>query len=494
MIKKANSVFETDFADLLYEASLDLTRQNGSFSLKDISDVLDFDYDDWELEDELLGNADMGILPGKKTMRFFNREAYFENAEFLIRPTEFEVKNAVLFRGHRLLPFFPEEDACVIKIFDRKGKKLEPKQVETPYLELNICCSLYTPGGGAITAIEDLDIDRLLEPKPESTVVAGGLDLGPFIAESNFAVGDYIKVRIRDYEAGECEIEPWPLARMSSNPTGAAKWKGKFEAGLKKAVKHRKEVGGPFENEDLIAAAFYYAGKTLLKGPACSWLDAVRDSEQFALQVFGERVFVWEKGKLQDYMLAAVEQEAEYDEFPDFDSPDEMEFADMVRIMGFDLQEEILIGYMLDALHFNRDLEDVKKRCFDERIENDYPELAERFDEILTELWDEAGNTEAELRTMESVKIRHELLKLKDRETAFLRALDKSEDFDIENLRTDKFILFSELSAVLEALIIQVGSQPFKSNKEFKTLDRMLGAMADKFDITIEKLGKEFLA
>ncbi len=506
MINDPELAFDADNADLLKRISLELTRKHSSFSLKDIVDAFDredsFDYEEWEIEEDLLGNADIVVLHGKKSMRFFNREAYFENAEFLIKPTEFEVKNAILFVGHRLLPFAPEADACVFKLIDRNGKKLERKQIETPFFELNMCYSLYAPEGGAITAIDDLDIDKLLDPNPETKVTVTGLNLQFFISESGFVAGDYIKVRLRNYEKGECEIERCSVSKISSNLAAVTKWQGKFGAGLKKAINRYKEVGIPFENEDLIGAAFYYAGKALLKYPAYSWLDAVRTSKKFSLQTYKGRLYVWEKDKLQDYMSKAVQQEEiaynEYlkeldEEFPEPENPEEMEFDDMARMMGFNLDEDILLAYMLDALHFNGSLEDVRERCFDERVENGYPELAERFDKILDELWDEVKGTDSGVRTMESVKLRHELLKLKDREIAFIRALDKLENFDKENLHSARFIALGKLLSALDEFIVQLGTAPFASNKEFKMVDKMVGSMSEKFSLVIEKLEDEFL-
>jgi hypothetical protein len=511
MIKQPDLFFEADNADFLKKTSLELTRRNGSFSLEDIVDAFErediLDYEEWELEEDLLEDTDIVALPGKKAIRFFNREAYFENAEFLIKPTEFEVKNAVLFVGHRLLPFVPEEDAYVFKLLDKNGKELESKQVETPFFELDMCYSLYAPEAGAINAIDDLDFDELFDPNPNPKlkVAATGLDLESFISESGFVAGDYIKVRLKNYAAAECEIERCPVSKISSNLAATTKWQGKFEAGLKKAVNRQKEIGRQFENEDLIGAAFYYAGKALLKDPAYSWLDAVRASKKFSFQTFDDRLYVWEKDKLQDYMRAAINLEEaeyaeymddlneEYDEFPDFGDPDELEFNDIARIMGFNLNEDILIAYMLDALHFNGNLHDnVIKRCFDDRVMA-YPELTDRFAEILDELWDEARDMPLEVRALESAKLRHELLELKDRETAFLRALDKSENFDHKNLPSGKLVTFVELSATLDDFIINLGLQPFESNKEFKTVEKMAKALLNKFEPAIEKLEEEFL-
>jgi hypothetical protein len=97
------------------------------------------------------------------------------------------------------------------------------------------------------------------------------------------------------------------------------------------------------------------------------------------------------------------------------------------------------------------------------------------------------------VRTMESVKLRHELLKLKDREMAFLRTLDKSENFDHENLRSGRFLSFGKLSSTLDEFIINLGLQPFESNKEFKMVDKMAGTMSENFNLAIDKLEEEFL-
>jgi hypothetical protein len=492
MIKTADTTFEDDDFDVLHETSLALTRKNGSFSIADVFTALEnepfFDHDLLSLEDELLNDPDIGVLPGKKELRFFSLEAFFEGAEFLVKPTEFEVENLVFFIGHRLMPFFPEEDACIMKFFEKKGNKaLHRKRIELPFHELDMCYSLYPPEAGVFTAIENFDIDEFLEGETPPIVTAGGLDLGPFISENGFVFGDYIKVCLKDYHAGQCEIEHVPLSKLSSDPK-TAKWKGKFEAGLKKAVKRQKEDGGLFSNDDLIGAAFYYSGKQLLKNPPCSWLEAVKSSDKFALQIFEGRLFVWEKDGLKDYMdkALALEEKAEF--YDDGYIED-----DLTEMMGeFNLNEEIIIAYMLDAIHFNKTLEDVKRHCFDDIVEDEYPEMLDELDELLPYLWKAAEETNPEVRTVESVKLRHDLLKIKDRELAFLKALKKS-GLDILDLDSESFFKLDNLSFTLEDFILQVGVQPFESNDEFKMVEKMVEEMADRFECVIEELEEEYL-
>jgi len=476
----------------LYDISFELTRKKGSFSNEDVMKALEkadiFDYDDVDVEHELQETPEVVELPNKKDSRFFNREVLFKDAEFLIKPTPFEVENAVLILGHRIIPFFPEERINEITL-NYKKKKVRLKRIDAPWKEIEIYYSLYGDAAWIIYGnIEGVDPERLFDGDMPEILTTRGFNLGAFIKDSGFINGDFIKISISNYARSECVIERFPASNMESDPKSSQEWKKKFESGLKKAIDCQKKVIAPFGNDDLIAAAFFYADKGLLKAPSSSWLAAVKDSKKFALQNSANSLLVWEKGKLFDYLSQVYEDERALDEMTD---PDCMDFDEFAELMGFDLTEESLTAYMLDAMHLGKNLDDVKKRCFDGRLKH-YPEYVENFEMTVDELWEDAKDTPPELRTMEHVKLRHNLLKLKDRETAFLRNLDKS-DFDMKHVMGPDFAAFKVLSASLEAFLIQLGASPFQAPDEFEESENLAELLKVKFNLALDKLEAKFL-
>jgi hypothetical protein len=96
-------------------------------------------------------------------------------------------------------------------------------------------------------------------------------------------------------------------------------------------------------------------------------------------------------------------------------------------------------------------------------------------------------------RTIESVKLRHELLKLKDKEISLFRDLDKLESFDEEHLYSEKFLLFGNISSAAEEFIVQLGAEPFESNDQFKEAEKMVEKISEQYDLMIGELKKQYL-
>jgi hypothetical protein len=74
-------------------------------------------------------------LPQKNELRFFNREAFFGKAEFLVKLTEFELKNKVFIVGHRLMPFLQEDPGEVF--WDKNtNERIPEKNIKISFREL----------------------------------------------------------------------------------------------------------------------------------------------------------------------------------------------------------------------------------------------------------------------------------------------------------------------------------------------------------------------
>jgi hypothetical protein len=85
-------------SEFINKTAFDLTRKNGSFALNDVVEACEnsgFGNNVRDIRGDLIYNCKLVVLPQKNELRFFNREAFFGKAEFLVKLTEFELKNKV---------------------------------------------------------------------------------------------------------------------------------------------------------------------------------------------------------------------------------------------------------------------------------------------------------------------------------------------------------------------------------------------------------------
>lgn len=332
---------------------------------------------------------------------------------------------------------------------------------------------------------------------------ARAIDLSDFYRESQFQCGDYIKVSVVDNLKGKCEIAHYGLALMQCDPGRITKWNEAFEKALGKAVAAQKKMGELFSNQDLLAMAFVLGGEKLLSDPPSNWLDAVKNSKKYQIQpgLSAEKALVWSNKGLHEYLTDAIQSSLddemeEIDEDFDFFSESAVgrqeTMENLMKVMEFDLCPTDIKAYMLDAIHCGGDLDEVKNRCFDGRLE-EYPDLIPILERELEILWRKAKNTPAAVRTLPCVKFRHDLLKLKDRQLAFVRELADQPSFGLTELLGSSFRPFQELCVMLDVMLIRLVEEPVNGNRDLQMISSSIQTAQQVFAQMENELRSQYL-
>jgi hypothetical protein len=489
---KSNLELGISRSKFIEKAAFDLTQENGSFSLVEVVAACQnsgFGNNIQKIRCDVTHCHEVTALPLKNDLRFLDRKAWFDTAEFLVKLTEFELKNKVFIVGHRLMPFI-KESVVWGSFSERETEKiLLQKDIKIPLCELTSYYSLYDVYNGMFLDLDEFigEADWLDIDLPKVGTVSCH-DLSSFMSKNKFAPNDYIKIRPKDGLFIKYEIEYCPASVVSSNSAKTLEWRNKFEAGLTQAINYQKQRGGEFWNDDLIAAAFYYGGESLLKNPLGSWFELLHDSDKFSLQYLGGRLFVWDKSSLRNYM----HNEFERDETMEFADLEYMGFPELTALMGLRMYECNTLGEMLHIICSGGTLRDARKYCYDVRFAKCPPVLRERFNKMIARIWRRAKRWKnSNTCSPEVMKCRKSMMELKDRILEFIRKL---EELDIEPEK-----LYSEEFAILEKLLVNVYGYfydftVYPLDESLEETAEVIPKISSRLETTINQLEKEFMS
>ena len=156
------------------------------------------------LELVLEGREDLFYRSGEKLC--YNRKVFFRNSRFKIRPSEFEIREGLLFYGARFAPFCTEDlfaDEYVLKE-EGAAAGFNAKMVKVRF---SLIAPLFQMMGRSNTidciVAEDAANYQILHEcsTPEQAVLSlSAFDLSAFYKKHDFHEGDAIYVTVRDWE------------------------------------------------------------------------------------------------------------------------------------------------------------------------------------------------------------------------------------------------------------------------------------------------------
>jgi hypothetical protein len=502
---------------VIMDAAERLTRAKGVFVFDTLTEEAKkhsgFDEAaDWEMIDELEaefergGHGDIVPVPGTGGFRFFRRDIFFERAEFLVRPMKYEIDNGILIAGHRFIPFFDEADFAAVRLTDPSGGgTVKAERVMVHAEQVKLSCGMLCVESW-ISDTEDMSMDEAEAEAEKILDTVSGEDmkislrahmLGDFYKRSGFTDGDFIKVTVTSHSRKECSVARVPGAGIS--PVGTAdEWTKAFLKGLEKAVKQQKKNGGQFTNGNLLAAAFFHAGAGLTKNPRnCFFRALFSQGCKFSLQTgMDAQLLIWEKDKLHGYIAETWERESFEEDEELMDAVLDGDYEGMAHFMGYDVSVESLEACMLSARCSGKGLDEVKKRCFDDRVMLDYPDMEEAFDQAVEGIWRGTENAPAWKMSPEIENIRAGLLELKDLERGLIRRIEKLSQegrFSLEDLLSPEFDGLRRLAGIVDASLAQVTGDVEPKGKTADILQKTLENLREGIRSSIKIVENRFM-
>ena len=251
-------------------------------------------------QDLLLSEED--IFPEQKLVP---RRLFFQDALIRIVPTDLEVKEGILFPGHRFVPFTSlSMPPCLIDA-RYKDKPLEQVRIKQVVEDIMIYHTLLGMPlalgylgmdnlGIQFDDIPDLDdiSDMMLDTMPsmDTEVTLTVIDMKDFYREHGIEGGMPFLAKVKDYDLAVVELMPQPKS-ATIDFSRAHKWCTSFEKSLKAVFDH---MTGPKEIPEQLAYAFFYGGADLIKDPAMHVGGFLSWSKDICIQRFGTMTMLWD--------------------------------------------------------------------------------------------------------------------------------------------------------------------------------------------------------
>ncbi len=409
---------------------------------------------------------------------FFSRSGLFNKAQFCVRPTAMEIEQGILIPGHRFIPFFDRGNEITLTAGHNSGKI---KKIKSQFnlSSLMIYYSLLGPKGTMeLMAAENEDnISAFMEEikhgegSRDAVVTVSVYDFKDFYAVNKIVEGDMLLVSVVDYKKQLCTVERLPDDRLWQS----AKWDSVFAKGLRKSIETVEEFGVMEPIETFLSRAFFLSDHSLLQSPSSLAVNSLKQQNDFYLAASESGdVVIWEKDREFDLM---DEEDFDYEDFgADDDSVSEEESAlnQLFEIMGFAINDEELAAYMRDELFAGGDdLDNVKKRCFDDRVEKLFPDLQKEFNKEILKLWKMIKKDYNIFRDNPQGKVRRKALELLDAHTAWIRKLDFKNTIPDHQLEKKLMEMMKVMGPVSELTII-FNTEQDMSQKEVKKYSDML--------------------
>jgi len=502
----------------------------GHALINDVCEMMGLDLDEnaYLLEDWL--NDEFERLYSDTVIRCYDEEAdddmyqtrrsFYNGGQFLIKPTEYEVSEKILVPGHRFFPFcserlFPEE--MKLKA-DSKG--IRRKIVQMTMKESGIFHSLLGyEEFNEILCQDGENFDKMIDFDVNDNPVLNFkvFNLKSFYKAHSFSTGDAIMVTVNDFDKGKCELEYVPASFFMNKVGDIGRWCDAVESVICYEVDNyemawQSNTFRQFENA--LFKSRCLNGYNLMDTPPIHIGGLLAQSKKLFLTPCKRRVLFWpETGKspneladeygpdsfgmpggMMDDMAQMLGPEgleaiangdlsiddmnalAESMGFGD-QKLDEDSFDGLMHIMGFSLGEEEFAAYVRDELFSGgKSLDNVKERCFDERIPAYYSDLEPQLDGYCQNIWDSVVKTYNRFSDDEAGKIRHTVLQILEKHVAWMRSIEQYVDSP-DDLPYNEVMELAEITNMMSQSVVVLNNDDGVTKQDVKTFTKMLGKL-----------------
>ncbi len=235
-----------------------------------------------------------GILFQKNRGSYILRSSFFSDGKVLIRPTEEELAEGILFPGHRFLPLHNHEiPPSAIRARTSTGP-IKRKHITRPVNQVIIYYNLF--------GSRELPVYLGLESEENVRVLAQGhsyrhslisvsvFEMEKLYAEWDIKSGDYLRATLEDWNRGTFFLES--LAGTQVDEEARIFFIKKLDSGFRKTI---EKVDWPLPPEEEMARAFFHAGRELLNNPSLHLGGYLEHSNKIGLVKVGRDTYLWDK-------------------------------------------------------------------------------------------------------------------------------------------------------------------------------------------------------
>ncbi len=348
-----------------------------------VDSVCDIDKDDEQTRKEVKALLKMcPTLFLSENESYFPKNGYFKKVEFCAVPSRFEIKEGILFPGHRFAPFCEENifQSEVVLIDASTGKPVKMREISCEFRDAGQYHTLL----GSEQMMDFFIADHPGNSKVVScgnysgTITLAVADMKKFYKSSSFSEGDALLFVVEDWRTGKFSFE-----RISAEKRGKdAKidWIRRLEDALEKVF---DEHSNYIEIPDQLANAFWN-DRSLLSSPAGSIDEFISLADKVQITVIGSQTVLTGVKEFE-----SDDVEAPQDVMISESATDSLE--EILKDIGSPLKPIEIESFMLDELYnAGESFDAFFERCFDSAsglaFADDAQEAA--FMNFLEDLWE----------------------------------------------------------------------------------------------------------
>ena len=420
---------------------------------------------------------------GKDTT-FLSRASFFRGVEFRVMPTRDELREGILIPGHRFVPFcHPYMPSHQCDLIDDQDQPVPVRVVRKNWNALAIYHTLLGPNDMLEWLVEDqesnadvlMDGSNLDEAGIELDLTV--FDIVEFYARHNVQEGDFLTLKVLDWENGEYSIRHTPSAEMDGIFGQNRLW---CEALEKSLLNVFERYGCMNVIPDQLALAYFHGGDALASTPGIGFGAFLKQSAVIEIaHLGGDHGVLWRKGESPEDDIGRSTQLCGVHGVRRQDGPGTLN--GILQDLGLSCSETEVEAYFLDA-HSRGETEpnEALRRLFDTRESLQFrsEEQLMAFNKRLIDLWEKTFRTYNPLADMHVAPCRAKALELLEIQIDYLRSLDKRGVMP-EQLPGDVVFEFGKLTSLIEEAL-RLFNQPAdvgkKEAKSFMTSFQMMEA------------------
>lgn len=470
-VAAANATFTTD--DAVGWVKSRLRRRSGALQKAVIGEI---EKSDLVLYDEELNH----YVPCK---------TFFHNARFRIAPTEEEIKQGILFPGHRFIPFISRQGYppdCTL-VFPN-GQKPGLKAVTRRCGDIFIYVSLFGFPGALeyITLDHEENMDSLdqVENPFEATVTLTVFDMAEIYGRYGFKSGDSFIVTVEDWVEGRYSLEHAPAPDIKGCGEECRAWCRMLEDSLEDVF---EELGAATDIHEQLSIAFFRGDPALLRTPAIHIGGFLTESKDVDMAEIPMGTILWHKGESPTEALFR-----DADPFGASMKGNKDSIGAILKDIGLSLNEGEVEAYMRDELfRGGNDLGAVLARClaglhtihfYDEKQES-------AFQRMFDALWRRLVRSYNRSKDQEPGALRSGALQILDKQMLWLRMLDQ-EDLDPEDLPEELMVHLGAAMGLLTGLIDALNRPSDEDREDIAGMAPMLKKLEVSIDSMMDSIDK----
>lgn len=399
------------------------------------------------------------ILKKEKEQNYCSKNHFFKNASFCVTPTDYEIKNGILFPGHRFAVFRDENlFSSELNLHPAKSRsKLKTKTVSISMEQAAYyhCLLGVEQMFNYFIADHGDNTEVISSGDPAANIKLNVYDLKDFYSKNNISSGDALIFTIKDRSTGSFSFTPLPSNKR--NVADKKEWVRFFDEALEKIF---DQHGDYLEITEQLSLAFFEGPEELLKKATVSFNEYLEMTENVQISFSGP----------QTVLTRRMDFEEGGHELPEelmVSRGETGSLEDILHDIGSPLMPVEVHAFLVDELmNGEGSFDNFYRRCFG----NPAPDFSDEAQEAIflnhiEDMWEKLSERKDEFEDSDKTYIRSRILQTVEDRIQWLNSI-KELNINPELIPHDKMEELARESHHLSSLLGMLNTSEFSLDED----------------------------